>query len=1363
MDTWAYVSETPVCLSGSVISLNLQCKDTVTIMRLLYTLLLIASVAVRLMAAEPYMFRKLDITNGLSNYDVKTILKDSEGYLWVGTAAGLNKYDGNRFKQYVLNMPQGGNGDFVDDIWSLKEDAAGNIWVRGGDGTFAIYNREKDDFSVDVGSVLAAYGISVHADDGYDVYIDSGRNIWVMSGSTIYYCDPSTGWMREKDLGRDLHGECLDISDNASCLFILLDSGGVVTVDKTDLGVGDVRLPDTNEVFNHIYIDCLQGVWLFSDYENTLLHSQRPGEWTTLTLPSKNLIHHNGIRCMLDDRDGHVWIGTDHNGVYMFDQVKGGITALRQSGTSSNPMQSDNVSCIYMDSSGTIWLGHNKAGISYHNDMFRQFEDSGIIDSGDITALLEDSDGNLWIGMEGYGLYRSGAGGGDAVKVSSVPECSIICLREDMHGRIWVGGYGAGLYCIDDRHTEHYTTRNSGLASDIVWDIVDDKYGNIWISTMSDTQRLDVQRGEFRSVMKPDGYPVNSMSLHYDPDDNVIYVGSFYGFFKIDVVTGRHEHLYSNARGTRRIKQGIVAVIYRDRRGNMWLGHNQGLSVLNEKTDSMYYIDKKDGLCDNMIRSITEDDTGRMWISTSNGLSVLSVRWGSNGEFGYNVRNYTRKDGLKSSFFNHKAVAARRNGRMLFGTSDGCVSFYPEKMFGTYHPDFKVKFTDLYIETQHIEVDSVYKGRVILDRAMDRTQRLDLDHDNYLVTLNFTVCNLTGFPGVRYSYLLEGLNDRWLYTDDNSITFASLPPGRYRLLVKACNPDGVWSADASTLEINVRPPFYRSGLAYTGYVILLLGAGSLAMHEFRRRNRRKFTMQKKRLEDEQMVRMNEMKLRFFTNISHDLRTPLTLIMVPLQVMMDEVKDEKIRARLKTMHSNALHLLEMINTLLDFRKLDVGAESLHCRPGDFSMYVRELCTPFADYAVSRGIRFSVECQPSSLWMDFDAGKVKRIIGNLLSNAFKYTPDGGEISVSAVRTGDKVTVSVADNGEGIDDETKKHIFERFYQGEQAEYNAGNGIGLHIANEYVRMHGGSISVEDNHPRGSVFVFTLPLGYAGAACAEEPEVEAADTVGEVCLPEESAEHGTRTGILVVDDNREFCSIMSDILSDDYNVFKAHDGEEAIRVLESEDIRLVVSDVMMPVMDGMELCRHIKSNICWSHIPVILLTARTAEEYHMEGLETGADDYITKPFSFPLLKLRIRKFIELFNRNHDMFRNKVEIEPSEITITSLDEKLVEKAIAIVEEHMDDPELSVEMLSRELALSRGYLYKKLMAITGKGPAEFIRTVRLKRAYQMLAKSQLQIAEIAYKCGFNSPRRFAQNFKNEFGMLPSEFLKSHNVS
>lgn len=1317
---------------------------------------------VSIIASERHVFRKLDTNDGMSNDNVKSILKDKAGFLWVGTASGLNRYDGYEFKQYNIKTPENETNDYLDDIWSLQEDADGNIWVRS-NKRYSVFNRDKDIFSVDVSELLSSYGIDIP--EYYCVYVDRGKNLWILTDDTIHFYNMSEGSHKSVNHSIKFLLDNLDISDDPDYLYILLNTGKICRIDKSRLQIGYMQPPTEVNRVNHIYADFQHGLWLFSDHDNDIYYKKDSGPWDKPSLPSTNLTQSKGIRCILDDKSGHVWIGTDHNGLYVYNQFKATMESFIHDSKISGTLPSNNVSCIYQDDDNTIWFGHNKSGISFCNDSQLQFDNLGLFDADDITALLLDKRNNLWVGTDGNGLFRKKVGDkSHAEKISSVFNGSIICLDEDSTGMIYAGCYGNGLYWINGDDVNHFTTENSPLISDMVWDVQTDKTGNVWIATLNGTQYFDPKSGRFMSVVASDGPSINSMSLYYDGDDTM-YIGTFEGFYKVDIHTKRHEHCFSNYKKTQSFKQGFVSSILKDTSGHLWLGHNRGITVWNTVTDSLYYIDHNYGLCDNMVRTITEDADGHIWVSTSNGISIISPKWGNEGNFSYNIRNYTKKHGLKSSFFNSNAVAKMPDGNFIFGTSNGCVTFHPKRIFNSRRNELKVIFTKLYVGAKPISVDSLYDGRILLKSSLEKTSTLTFDHDDNLITIEFTACDLTNQYNLEYDYKLEGLDNQWLHTGDNKVTFASIPEGKYRLLVKACLPNGECS-ETSGIDIIIRPPFYLSWWAYTIYILFIIGCVYAVYFGVRNKHRQKMDIQKQEFENEQKAKINEIKFKFFTNISHDLRTPLTLIMVPLQVLMSRAKDETSKKMLNTMHQNALHLLNLINSLLDLRKLDVGAESLHCSHNDFIHFVKSTCASFEDYASSRNIKFDLDCSLSELSFDFDIQKVKKIMNNLLSNAFKYTPDGGHIRVSLERNDNFVTISVADTGEGIDDKTKKYIFERFYQGEQSESKTGSGIGLHIVSEYVHMHGGEISVTDNTPQGSTFTFSIPLQNCGPvtdSVADRTDDEATDeTTDETELQQtdiDNPESEKKANILLVDDNKEYLDIIASVLSDEYNVLTADNGEKALELLDKENINLIISDVMMPGIDGMELCRRIKSNICWSHIPVILLTAKGAEESRIEGLELGADDYITKPFNYQLLRLRIHKFIELFERNHRMFKNQIDVEPSEITITSLDEKLVEKAIKIVEDHMEDPEFSVEVLSLELALSRGYLYKKLMAITGKGPAEFIRTIRLKRARQLLAKSQLQIAEVAYKCGFNSPKRFAQNFRNEFGMLPSEFLKS----
>jgi len=691
------------------------------------------------------------------------------------------------------------------------------------------------------------------------------------------------------------------------------------------------------------------------------------------------------------------------------------------------------------------------------------------------------------------------------------------------------------------------------------------------------------------------------------------------------------------------------------------------------------------------------------------------------------------------------------------GGTEGYTVVNPNKLAGKDQLPAKVIFTGLSLANNNIQVDSLYNGQKLLEHSMEYTSKLTFSYKDKLIALHFATGDLLNADKVRYEYRMDGFNDQWLPTHENKIVFSSLNPGDYRLYIRACNSDGVWNEEATVLDITVTPPFYLSNWAKALYVFLVVGLIGFIIYRTRKRHRAKLERQRLQLKREQETNINEMKLRFFTNISHDLRTPLTLILTPLQKVLSGDLNDGLRKTLNTVNKNAEQLLQLINALLDFRKLDVGAESLRLQAGDFVHFVRELCHRFQVYAIDRHMNFTFSNEMEIPSMQFDPDKVQKIMLNLLSNAFKYTPDGGSIEVHIYQEDDRVCVSVSDSGQGIGNADKEHVFERFYQAPQKQHKTGSGIGLHIVSEYVHMHGGNVTGADNKPQGSVFTFKLPIQEVITSeefpLEKESDEEPFEELEDQLLPANPV-------LLLVDDNRDFCEFMADSLADEYSVLVAFNGQEALEQLRKSDVNIVVSDVMMPVMSGTELCTRIKTNIQWSHIPVILLTARTAEEYQIEGLELGADDYLTKPFNFNLLKLRIRKFLEWTEKCHRSFSQKMDVSPGEITITPLDEKLIEKAINVVEEHIGDTEFSVEELGAAVGLSRSHLYKKLMSITGKGPAEFIRTIRLKRGRQLLGKSQLQIAEIAYAVGFNSPKRFTINFKSEFGLSPSEYLRTY---
>ena len=566
--------------------------------------------------------------------------------------------------------------------------------------------------------------------------------------------------------------------------------------------------------------------------------------------------------------------------------------------------------------------------------------------------------------------------------------------------------------------------------------------------------------------------------------------------------------------------------------------------------------------------------------------------------------------------------------------------------------------------------------------------------------------------------------------------------------VKACNSQGIWSPNVKELKIKILPPWWRTWWAYTIYSGIVLCILLSIIRNLRLRQKQKQIMQAIEVENERQQKINNMKLQFFANISHELRTPLSLIINPLEEFFVDHPEYR-KGILDMVKQNADYLLELINQLLDFRKLDAKAETLKCKHDNILIILSEIFHSFDPIAQKRNISYSLTAPQHSVFMDFDYDKIRKICTNILSNAFKFTPNKGSISLDIAVRGTNLELTFTDTGCGIEDEAKEKIFQRFYQsGKNQSNNGGSGIGLHIVSEYVKMHQGTVCVRDNQPCGSVFLIALPLHQNSNETKNGEPVEG---------PEIKEESHPFT-ILLVDDNYDFLKFLSESLARQYHVLKATNGKHALNVLEKEDIDLVVSDIMMPEMDGLELCSTIKNDIRYSHIPIILLTAKASEEHQLEGLSVGADDYITKPFNMEVLKLRINKIIEMNVKRQEIFNQDIKIEPSRITITPLDQQLVEKALQIVEDNISETEFSVEELASSLNISRSYFYKKMIKITGKKPIEFIRTIRMKRAQQLLTESQMQVSEIAYTLGYNSPKIFSKHFKEEFNISPSEFIR-----
>ncbi|HEU5148626.1 MAG TPA: ATP-binding protein, partial [Chryseosolibacter sp.] len=935
---------------------------------------------------------------------------------------------------------------------------------------------------------------------------------------------------------------------------------------------------------------------------------------------------------------------------------------------------------------------------------------------------------------------------------------------------LWIGTYFGGLLSFDGNQFvryKHDPDDSTSLSDNSVWEIFEDSEGNLWIGTHSrGVDLFDRKTKTFRHYNTEGSNPIHARYIpaFMEDRDGNLWIGTGYGIDVLDKQTGRFTHHLHRENDPTSLSNNTVLALHQDSRGIIWIATHGGLNIYDKSANRFFAFTKRDGLPDNSILSILEDNNGNLWVSTPHGLSNVKVKKeeGSEDSLRLEFHNYDEKDGLQGIQFNENAACKTSAGELIFAGSDGFNLFKPEHIgINRNVPD--VILTDFQIFNKSVEVGERVNGNIVLHKSITETQELVLNYNDNVFSIEFASLSQLHPERSQYQYILEGFDKEWTMTNaaGRRVTYTNLDPGKYLFKVKAANNDGIWNDNATSLAITVRPPFWRSGVAFILYAMVTLGALLLARWLVLYNERIKFQIQRERDRAQRMHELDRIKIKFFTNISHEFRTPLTLILTPLEKMLRNTPEGDQRKQFQLIHRNARRLLNLVNQLLDFRKLEVQEIRLNTSEGDLIGFIRDVFHSFSDLSEKNNIHFTFHTSIERLETLFDQDKVEKILFNLLSNAFKFTPENGTVSVRLDRKQEAerafLKIDVQDTGIGIPNDKQERIFDRFFQHDvpKSVVNQGSGIGLSITKEFVKIHGGTIAVQSEPGKGTCFTVLLPLEEVRST-VEEQEIETS-AIGVAPVHERSTNQPV---LLLVEDNEDFRFYLKDNLKQHYSVLEAKNGKEGLHLATSLLPDLIVSDIMMPEMDGLELCRKIRSDERVSHIPVILLTARTAQEQKIEGFESGANDYVTKPFNFEILQSRIKNLLvqrETFQKN---FRKQLDVKTTEVQITSVDEKLIKKAIRIVEENIAEPGFTVEKFSRELGMSRVHLYKKLLSLTGKTPIEFIRSIRLQRAAQLLQKSQLSVSEIAYQVGFNNPKYFSKYFKDEFKVLPSAYASEN---
>jgi len=1330
---------------------------------------------------KDYPFASLDIQAGLLDNHVNAIFKDSRGYLWFGTMSGLNRYDGYSFKTF--RHDDGDSASLTDGyIQHIFEGPEDKLYVVTFNGGLNIYDPLTERFVPGTAAWLQARHLPrngllriLHGKDDHYYFIYSDG---------IFRYDPGKGGVRVIPVRGGEGAPASSVADAA------LDSSGRLwliydnhLLEKIDLAANKV-LTSTDilqkrgplVLYSHkLFIDSRNKLWLFlpGSLSGLWEFDQQTGEMTHFRQDSgKARLSSNMVSDINEDDKGLIWVATDQGGLDLLDRKKLTVRNLRHS-DEERSIAENIITTLYKDNTGTMWVGTYKKGVSYYQHNMLRFplyrRQPGQPESlpyNDVNCFAEDAKKNIWIGTNGGGLIYFDRTKNtftrflhDERDPNSLSRDVVVTLVTGRDGRLWIGTYQGGLDCYNGRKFIHYRHREedpSSLSDDRVFSLKEDAGDDLWVGTMaSGLDRLDKASGKFfhSNVSMP--YSIHSnyiSSLAHDSAGN-LWIGTVFGVNVLLRSTGKY--MYFTAENAR-LSDNSVYRMTCDHRGNMWVATRQGLSVMASGKDTFQVFRTKDGLPSNTIFNILEDRDHYLWVSTSGGISKIAVSE-EGGRFRINCMNFDEYDGLQGREFNENAALRTAQGELLFGGANGFNLFRPELIGRDEHVP-PVVLTGL----------ELYNKEVPLPPSLLADRKLILSYDENNFTLEFAALGYINARKNRYRYLLSGFDKDWVLTDGRNrrATYTNIDPGDYDFRVLASNSDGVWNDKGITIHVVVKPPFWKTGFAYFAYVLIILSALYVGRMRIIRRAKARFALAEERREALRVHELDRMKIKFFTNLSHEFRTPLSLILSPVDKLIRGLDDAGRRQLAMTIERNAKRLLHLVNQLLDLRKMEVNELKLNRHRGDIAAFMKATADSFTDLADERGIAFNYETQLEHLPALFDKDKIERILFNLLSNAFKFTSTGGSVDVklAAAERDEKsvlLELKVKDTGIGIPEALQGKIFESFFQGDSPGHirNQGTGIGLAITREFVEMHGGSIRVESTPDKGSCFTVLLPVTVLPDSSLESEVQPASLREEEDIVPSPPSVEGERRfKILLVEDDDDFRFYLKDNLASLFIIMEAANGKEGWQKALSGQPDLMVSDVNMPLMDGLELSRKMKGDERVRHIPVILLTALSSEQDQLRALGLGVNDYISKPFNVEILISRIRNLLEFKGAVEETFKKRVHIEPGEIEVEAeeTEEDFIRQAVEVLEKNIANADFSVDEWSREMGLSRTTLYKRILAATGNTPIGFIRSFRMKRAAQLLEKSRHNVAEVAYMVGFNNPKYFARYFKEVYGKLPSAY-------
>ncbi|MDR2968766.1 MAG: response regulator [Tannerellaceae bacterium] len=1309
-------------------------------------------------------YRYFDVKDGLSSSNITSITQDREGFLWVATEDGLNRFDGSSFVVY-RNIPNDEASLVNNHVMKIYEDSKGRLWVATLTG-LCLYDRTTDRF--------APYNITgvdgkTESMQFYDLLEDRAGYIWVsISGNGVVRIDP------EK---------------NETLLLNTFNSG------------------ICSDHINVLYEDRYGNLWFGSGREGISVYN--PGNKTFRTFSHRaeeeTGLSSDEISSICEDRDGNVWVGTWAGGIDIYSVAEKSfhrfryeprkITYLKRDsrqniwiGTMGSgydiysvaerkmiasdipgaPVDlSSKVQTIFEDRQGNMWIGLFQKGIFmiprnkslFSNYTFNPFSKKPTIGDGAVQPVLMDSEGELWVGVDGKGIYRLdslfnvtahyGLDDPNSVLFNNV----VLCMCEDSRGDVWLGTFFKGVirYNRRTRRFDKSLTMGAapyGLRSSQVNNIMESPDGKLWFSTNGGGINIyDPDSGTFEYIVKDEsGNAPNRLIYNYCTAtcvdrEGIVWIGTYRGLCSYDKVRNLFTP-YSLENGN--MPSNIVFSLKADSRGNIWAGTQNGLVRIGADRKQSAVYNTSNGLPNSLITGIEEDLQGNIWIVTNHGLSMYNP---ADDTF----TNYNTSDGLHTNEFKKNAITRNKNGDFIIGSMRGFTYFNPEEKPDVQAEPLNLVFNDLYVFNERIGIDD--PANRVLSKTLDYSDKIVFTHRQNSFSIRFSAIEFLLPEKVNYEVMMEGFDTHWRSVKERMLTYTNLSPGDYTLTIRAWI-NGKDKPLVRRLSITTLPPFWATGWAKTLYAAFVMIIGYLTYRYIHER----ISVRRK----EQLM---QAKLQFFTDISHEIRTPLTLILSPLSRLISQNTNIALTQTYNLMYKNGNRLLQLVNQVMDLRALEFGKKNLCVEKTDITVFVRDLTNSFNNLAEEKNLAYTFTSEPEEITGYIDTDIVSKVLFNLISNAFKYTEDGYVCVSVTTNEKNRLVISVSDSGKGISPEQRSLIFERFYMTntDASGRRQSSGIGLHLTNKLVILHRGEIQLAGERDRGSCFSVVIP--YRKEDFSEKDFVEsrpgrngtelfAYTETDSVKISHRKTPGYRQHTILIVEDHAGIRALIAAEMADKYHVLEASDGKEGLRKAIEKRPALIISDVVMPEMDGIEFCTKVRHHDTIMHTPFIMLTARTSIEQQIEGLEHGADAYIAKPFNVNYLHATVRRLI---HRGDSL--PKPPVSPAEEDRPeTLDEKLLKKLNDLIAKHLDDSDLGVDELSREAGLSRTHLNRKMKELTGESPASYIRQFRLRKSTQLLKEHSLTISEIAFAVGFSSPSYFSQAFRDYYGVTPKEYVR-----